>query len=43
MMSVWGRLLTCGGLATRLVRRLPIGAQDIILPHMTAGSGHHHR
>jgi hypothetical protein len=30
--SVWGRLATCGGLAARQ-RRLPIGAQDSILPH----------
>jgi len=37
---MWGRLVTCGGLAIRLVayrsnakRRLPTGAQDSILPH----------
>ena len=34
---LWGRLLTCGGLKTRHLRRAykatPIGAQDAILPH----------
>jgi len=39
-LCLWGRLKTCGGLATRLHacklavgRRLPTGAQDFILPH----------
>ena len=30
---MWGRLAACGGLVTRLERRLTIGAQLIKLPH----------
>jgi hypothetical protein len=32
--ALWGRLLNLlAGWQTRLLRRLPIGAQDTILPH----------
>jgi len=31
--SLWGRFVTCGPSGTRPVRRLPIAAQDAILPH----------
>ena len=37
----WGRLETCGGLATRQLRRLPTGAQLAKLPHI-ANSGQAH-
>jgi hypothetical protein len=30
---IWGRLVACGGLVTRLERRLPTGAQLDKLPH----------
>ncbi len=33
---LWGRLVTCGGLLTRPLRRFPTGAQDTILPHCPA-------
>jgi hypothetical protein len=36
----WGRLSTCGGLATRQ-RRLTTGAQDAILPHKAHSSLSH--
>jgi hypothetical protein len=31
--QMWGRMVSCGGLATRLERRLPTGAQLDKLPH----------
>ncbi len=31
--ALWGRLVTCGGLLTRPMRRLITAAQDTILPH----------
>src|SRR5450756_2236986 len=33
---MWGRLAACGGLATRLERRLPTGAQLAKLPRIAA-------
>jgi hypothetical protein len=35
---MWGRMESCGGLATRPERRLPTGAQIANLPHKGAHS-----
>src|ERR1019366_6704730 len=40
-LHVWGRLAACGGLVTRLERRLPTGAQLDKLPHNGTLSGSH--
>src|ERR1019366_10406990 len=38
---MWGRMDSCGGLATRQKRRLPAGAQLAMLPHnRTLSRGH---